>query len=161
MNKGGCVTTLICTMQASPSAPPESAPEGESISLGGSGTGRASQDCKGDEEILTPRSLAKCGEPGEFSQQHSWGLCGQVGVPGQPVSLSPVPSCFRVPQNREPLALCTGEPTQGRNIRVTGSQNYVPLVGGISAHHNTLKPHPQSRTEPRCSTASTKPNPRA
>lgn len=31
----------------------------------------------------------------------------------------------------------------------------------ISTHHNTLKHHPQSRTEPRCSIVSTKPNPRA
>lgn len=31
----------------------------------------------------------------------------------------------------------------------------------IPTHHNTLKHHPQSRTEPRCSIVSTKPNPRA
>lgn len=48
------VTTLICTMQGSPSAPPESTPEGKSINSGGSNTGRAGHACKGDDEILAP-----------------------------------------------------------------------------------------------------------
>lgn len=94
---------------------------------------------------------ADSGGLGELSQQCRWGLCGQASFQD---SLSPCPSvppCSGVLQNRDPLALCTGEPTQRQDTQVMGSQSYIPLARGVSAHHDALKHHPQSRNEPRCS----------
>jgi len=88
---------------------------------------------------------------GELSLQCMWGLCGQVSSQDSSSPCPPVPPRSGVPQNSDSSAVCTGQPTQRQDVRVMGSQGYIPLVKGFSAHPDAPKHHPQSRNEPGCS----------
>lgn len=109
--------------------------------LGSCNPGRASHACKGvmapglDRPRRTRRALP----------------AAQVGalwadkLPVQPVSLPP--PCHHALGSHK-AAFCTGEPTQRQDAKVMGSQSYVPLARGVSAHHDAQKHHLQSRKEP-------------